>query len=115
MANNSRHYTEQQAQISKLFDEALTSVLKEASEKIYGMDALFNQWPEFEQAFLKRLEHKRADVVESVSGYDRHSRLRILLLSKLKALLAADDGYRKLMAPLRQRERECREKSERED
>lgn len=94
-----------QAQLSRLFDEALRRVLKEAKDNISELDIL-ERWPEFEQAFLERIEHEKADVMRSVSAFDRHSRLRTLLSAKLSALLATDDQYLAFMQPLRLREQE---------
>lgn len=94
-----------QAQLSRLFDEALRRVLKETKDNISEVDIL-ERWPEFEQAFLERIEHEKADVLRSVSAFDRHSRLRTLLSAKLSALLATDDQYLAFMQPLRLREQE---------
>ena len=106
MADKSALHTEHQAQLSKLFDEALIRVLKETKDKISDMDVLLDKWPSFEQDFLERIEQKRADVIGSVSGYERHSRLRVLLHSRLTTLLATDAPYHEFTEPLRIRQQE---------
>lgn len=96
------HQDHQRAQLSKLVDHCMQRVMQEAKAGLSKLDALASQWPDFEQAFLERNREKRADLVGSLSIYERHSNLRPKVLEELKGWLAADPHYQTLMEPLRQ-------------
>lgn len=96
------HQDRQRAQLSELVDHCMQRVMQDAKADLSKLEALASQWSDFELAFLERNREKRAELVASLSIYERHSGLRPKVLEALKGWLAADPHYQTLTEPLRQ-------------